>query len=84
MIRLKNIEKSYEAGGGKTFVLRNINFELKANEFVTFMGPPAQGSPRSSQFWECSTQAGAVNITWKITRYTNSVNRTGDALGEEC
>lgn len=43
MIQLRNIEKYYEAGGGRTYVLRNIQFELKEGEFVTFMGPSGAG-----------------------------------------
>ena len=43
MIRLHNIEKFYEAGYGKTFVLRRITLEIKEGEFVTIMGPSGAG-----------------------------------------
>src|SRR5271167_4318704 len=43
MIRLNNIEKYYEAGYGKTYVLRRINAEIKEGEFVTIMGPSGAG-----------------------------------------
>jgi putative ABC transport system ATP-binding protein len=43
MIRLHNIEKFYEAGYGKTFVLRRITLDIKEGEFVTVMGPSGAG-----------------------------------------
>src|SRR5216684_509651 len=43
MIRLNNIEKYYEAGYGKTFVLRRITLDIKEGEFVTVMGPSGAG-----------------------------------------
>src|SRR5690348_11193632 len=43
MIRLNNIEKFYEAGYGKTFVLRRITLDIQEGEFVTVMGPSGAG-----------------------------------------
>jgi putative ABC transport system ATP-binding protein len=43
MIRLQNLEKFYEAGYGKTFVLRRITLDIKEGEFVTVMGPSGAG-----------------------------------------
>ena len=43
MIRLQNLEKFYEAGYGKNFVLRRIDMEVKEGEFVTIMGPSGAG-----------------------------------------
>jgi putative ABC transport system ATP-binding protein len=43
MIQLNNIEKYYEAGYGKTFVLRRITLDIKEGEFVTIMGPSGAG-----------------------------------------
>jgi putative ABC transport system ATP-binding protein len=43
LIRLNNIEKYYEAGYGKTFVLRRISLDIKEGEFVTIMGPSGAG-----------------------------------------
>jgi putative ABC transport system ATP-binding protein len=43
LIRLNNIEKYYEAGYGKTFVLRRITLDIKEGEFVTIMGPSGAG-----------------------------------------
>ena len=39
MISIRNLEKSYDTGGTRTFVLRQINFEVAPGEFVTIMGP---------------------------------------------
>ncbi|HYP27738.1 MAG TPA: ABC transporter ATP-binding protein [Blastocatellia bacterium] len=43
MIRLHNIEKCYESGVVKTYVLRRVNVEIKAGEFVSIMGPSGAG-----------------------------------------
>lgn len=43
MIKLNNISKYYPAGFGKTYVLRNINIEVKEGEFVSIMGPSGSG-----------------------------------------
>jgi putative ABC transport system ATP-binding protein len=43
MIRLKNIQKRYNTRAGFTYVLQQINLEIKTGEFVTIMGPSAAG-----------------------------------------
>jgi ABC-type lipoprotein export system ATPase subunit len=43
MIRLSNIERSYKTGAGQTWVLRQINLEIQAGEFITIMGPSGAG-----------------------------------------
>ncbi len=43
MIRLNNVEKSYPLQGGRAWVLRNINLEIGAGEFVSIMGPSGSG-----------------------------------------
>ena len=43
MIQLRDLEKSYAAGFGKTFVLRQINLDIEEGEFVTIMGPSGAG-----------------------------------------
>jgi ABC-type lipoprotein export system ATPase subunit len=43
MISLRNVEKFYEAGVGKVFVLRRVNLDIKAGEFVSIMGPSGAG-----------------------------------------
>ncbi|MGH9666269.1 MAG: ATP-binding cassette domain-containing protein, partial [Bryobacteraceae bacterium] len=43
MITLRNIEKYFEHGPTKTFVLRRVNVEVKEGEFVSIMGPSGAG-----------------------------------------
>ncbi len=43
MIKLRDITKFYETGAGRTYVLRNINLDIEAGEFVTVMGPSGAG-----------------------------------------
>ena len=43
MIQLRNLEKFYETGYGRTYVLRNLNLHIKEGEFVTIMGPSGAG-----------------------------------------
>jgi putative ABC transport system ATP-binding protein len=43
MIHLRDVEKSYKAGNGRTWVLRRINLDIAEGEFVTFMGPSGAG-----------------------------------------
>ena len=38
-----DVEKSYDSGAGKTWVLRRINLEIREGEFVTIMGPSGAG-----------------------------------------
>ena len=43
MIKLAAIEKYYENRVIKTYVLRNINLEVKEGEFISVMGPSGSG-----------------------------------------
>ncbi len=43
MIILRNVEKYFEHGPTKTFVLRRINLEIKEGDFVSIMGPSGAG-----------------------------------------
>jgi putative ABC transport system ATP-binding protein len=43
MIRTRNIEKFYEHGGQKTFVLRQVTIDVAEGEFVSIMGPSGSG-----------------------------------------
>ena len=43
MIRLTNVEKSYQSGAGRTWVLRRIDLEIREGDFVTIMGPSGAG-----------------------------------------
>jgi putative ABC transport system ATP-binding protein len=43
MIQLKDIEKYYQSGAGRTYVLRRINLDVPPADFVTIMGPSGAG-----------------------------------------
>jgi putative ABC transport system ATP-binding protein len=43
MIELRNIEKFYETGAGRTYVLRRIDLDVREGEFVSIMGPSGSG-----------------------------------------
>ncbi len=43
MIKLRNLEKYYESGAGRTYVLRQISVEVEEGEFITIMGPSGAG-----------------------------------------
>jgi len=43
MISLSNVEKVYEHGVSKTFVLRRVTLDIKEGEFVSIMGPSGAG-----------------------------------------
>ncbi len=43
MIQLENVEKYYQQGVQKYFVLRRISFDIKEGEFVSVMGPSGAG-----------------------------------------
>ncbi len=43
MIQLKNIDKFYEQGPSRTYVLRRISLDIKEGEFISIMGPSGAG-----------------------------------------
>src|SRR2546425_11647314 len=43
LIRIRNIEKSYAHGPGKTFVLRRVSLDIEDGDFVSIMGPSGAG-----------------------------------------
>ena len=43
MIQLRKLEKTYPAGVGKTYALRQINLDIREGEFLTIMGPSGSG-----------------------------------------
>jgi len=43
MIQLRNIEKFYEHGVQKTYVLRRVEMDIEEGEFVSIMGPSGSG-----------------------------------------
>jgi ABC-type lipoprotein export system ATPase subunit len=43
MITLRNIERFYEHGPTKTWVLRRVNVDIEEGEFISIMGPSGAG-----------------------------------------
>ena len=43
MIKTQNLERHYPMGGGRYYVLRRINLEIREGEFITIMGPSGAG-----------------------------------------
>jgi putative ABC transport system ATP-binding protein len=43
MIRLRNIEKSFNHGSSRVFVLRSVDLEVEEGDFVSIMGPSGAG-----------------------------------------
>lgn len=43
MIELKNISKTVNIGGVKTYLLKDINLRVNAGEFISIMGPSGSG-----------------------------------------
>ncbi|HVR72009.1 MAG TPA: ABC transporter ATP-binding protein [Vicinamibacteria bacterium] len=43
MIQMRNLEKAYDQGGGKVFVLRRVNLDVNEGEFISIMGPSGAG-----------------------------------------
>lgn len=43
IITTRNLDKFYESGYGRSYVLRRIGVEIGEGEFVTFMGPSGAG-----------------------------------------
>ena len=43
MVSLRNIEKWFETKAGRTYVLRNVNLDIRDGEFLTIMGPSGAG-----------------------------------------
>jgi putative ABC transport system ATP-binding protein len=43
MIRLHNMEKFFESGAGRTYVLRRVNLDVGEGDFLTIMGPSGAG-----------------------------------------
>jgi ABC-type lipoprotein export system ATPase subunit len=43
LISVRNIEKSYPVGNGRSYVLRRVTFDIRPGEFVSIMGPSGAG-----------------------------------------
>jgi len=43
MLKLQGVSKWVTTGGARTFILRNVNLEIKEGEFISIMGPSGSG-----------------------------------------
>ena len=43
MIHLRNVERFFESGAGRTYVLRRVNLDVREGDFLTIMGPSGAG-----------------------------------------
>jgi putative ABC transport system ATP-binding protein len=43
LISVRQLERYYEAGGSRTYVLRNITLDIASGDFVSIMGPSGAG-----------------------------------------
>lgn len=43
LVQLQNLEKYFQTGAGRTYVLRRISMEIEQGDFVTVMGPSGAG-----------------------------------------
>ena len=43
MIKMQNLDRWYPLAGGRYYVLRRINLDIKEGEFITIMGPSGAG-----------------------------------------
>jgi len=43
MIKMRNLDRYYPLAGGRYYVLRRINLDIKEGEFITIMGPSGAG-----------------------------------------
>jgi ABC-type lipoprotein export system ATPase subunit len=43
LVALRQLEKAYPEGGGQTYVLRRITFDIQPGEFISIMGPSGAG-----------------------------------------
>ncbi len=43
LVSMRNLERFYEAGGTRTYVLRNITLDIALGDFVSIMGPSGAG-----------------------------------------
>ena len=43
MIQLRGVERFFDTGGGRTWVLRQIDLDVQSGDFITIMGPSGAG-----------------------------------------
>ena len=71
LISLRNIEKYFEHGPTKTFVLRRVNVDIQEGEFVSIMGPSGAGKSTLLHLSACTTAPGPASIICSTIRFTS-------------
>ncbi|MGC4056149.1 MAG: ABC transporter ATP-binding protein [Paludibaculum sp.] len=71
MISLRNIEKFYQQGPDRFYVLRRINLEIKEGDFIAVMGPSGAGKSTLLHV------LGMHDTSWtgEYTLYDHSIHR---------
>lgn len=75
MIKLINVTKSYQVGKETIDVLKNINLEIQAGEFVAIMGPSGSGKSTLMNIIGCLDHPTTGTYLFNeedITTYTDS------------
>ena len=78
MIRLANLDRFYEAGPTRTYVLRRINLEIR-EEFVTIMGPSGAGKSTLLSIIGMLDNAWTENTGSSTSRCTSCPRRSGSS-----
>ena len=68
-VRFRNVQKSYD---GETLVVKNLNLEIEAGEFVTMLGPSGSGKTTALR----TTFGAPSTLSWNATKAI--VSQVGD------
>ena len=67
LVRLRNVDRAYDQGGGKVFVLRRVNLDIAQGEFVSIMGP--SGACKSTLLHVLGMHDGAFTGDYEFLGY---------------
>jgi ABC-type lipoprotein export system ATPase subunit len=67
LVRLRNVDRAYDQGGGKVFVLRRVNLDIAQGEFVSIMGP--SGAGKSTLLHVLGMHDGAFTGDYEVLGY---------------
>ena len=74
VISLKNIEKFYQHGLQRTYVLRRISLDFAPGEFVSIMGP--SGAGKSTLLQELHRAGATIAMVTHDPRYARHADRS--------
>ena len=72
LISLRNIEKYFEHGPTRTYVLRRVNLDVQDGEFISIMGPSGAG------------KSTLLHLLGMHVRAVGGVERHGEILDGVC